>query len=144
MNQGLRLPIMVPIWQYICYKDSYRKRTKRWSPGIPRGSTGLPLEFLRKGGGMVFQGFHLRRFRKSQGVDLVILGMSRGHREIQDPEEFVTMGTPKVKSMYSWYKSLLFFKVVPQITNWNSGTELQLFGRGHFLFFSKVQNQGCP
>ena len=25
MNQGLRLPIRVPIWQFICYKDSYKK-----------------------------------------------------------------------------------------------------------------------
>ena len=25
MNQGLRLPVRVPIWQLICYKDSYKK-----------------------------------------------------------------------------------------------------------------------
>ena len=57
---------------------------------------------------------------------------------------FVTMGPPKITSMYSWYKSLLSFKVVPQITNWNSGTALQLFWREHFLNVSKVQNQSCP
>ena len=34
------------------------------------------------------------------GDDLVVLGKSRERPKIQDPEEFVTMGCPKVESMY--------------------------------------------
>ena len=49
---------------------------------------------------MVFEGFHVRRLPGGQGVDLVVLGKSRERPEIQDPEEFVTMGPPKVESMY--------------------------------------------
>ena len=69
-------------------------------PWTPRGSPGIPLEFLRKGC-VVFQCFHLRKLLRGQGVDLVILGMSWEQNEIQDPEEFVTMGPPKLESMYS-------------------------------------------
>ena len=63
---------------------------------LPRPPFGFP-----KAGGVVFQGIHLRRLPGGQGVDLVVIGKSRERPEIQDPEEFVTMGPPKVKSIYS-------------------------------------------
>ena len=68
-----------------------------WTPG---GSPGIPLEFLRKGC-VVFQCVHLRELLRGQGVGWAILGMSWEQNEIQDPEEFVTMGHPKSESMYS-------------------------------------------
>ena len=61
----------------------------------------MPPRGFPKGGGVVFQGFHIQRLRKSHGEDLVILGRSREQPENQDPKKCVTMGTPKVKSMYS-------------------------------------------
>ena len=59
----------LPIWQPSCYKDSYRRRATRWSPGTPGGSPGLFLDFLRMGG-LVFAGFHIRRVRRGKSLSM--------------------------------------------------------------------------